>query len=245
MQRYIAPLFGAFAVLVVMSADSIAANLTTDSTRLTLAPTEKHGELVIHNSGKTKTAMRTAVTRWTQRDGKNEYEPTQDVLVSPTTFEIEPGGAQVVRVAVKAGETIRERSYRLFLQEILTKDTPAQDKGITLLRLGIPIFVTPEHAVHKLEWTLKPTTDGKLAVDVFNNGTVHSQIIDLRILDEHGHIVSDEKVFSYVLPGQEHFWEVPANADLKHKQMVHLDVVTDAQDERGKFELNPATPPAK
>ncbi len=180
------------------------------------------------------------VTVWTQDRTGDKYEPTREVLINPAVFEIPPGGEQIVRVALQAGEAVRERSYRLFLQELPNPETAPQGGAETLLRIGIPIFVPPMRVNHELEWALKPAAPGKWSLTVSNVGSIHTQIQSIRVLDNKGDVLGKEEILAYVLPGQARTWEIPTKAAPRVKELIYLEAVTDSGDVRAQVEINPS-----
>jgi fimbrial chaperone protein len=70
------------------------------------------------------------VFRWTQRNGEDAYEATNDVVASPPITKLRPGGENLVRIVRTSKRPVEaEESYRLVVDEL-----PDGFPGLVLLR---------------------------------------------------------------------------------------------------------------
>ena len=108
-------------------------------------------------------------------------EPTEDMLVSPKRFTLEPGGQRTVRLILKKPYSEYEQVYRVrFVPEArgFGKDEPQDTKDKkTLLKvitgMGILILVEPKEPSPNLEWKRDA---GKLVVK--NTGNINIFLSD-------------------------------------------------------------------
>ena len=227
--------------LSTLTGVATASDIRTTPTRVILDVNQKAGALTVRNEDARKAVMQVEVMKWSQDGVEDRYEPSRDLLANPVIFEVAPGAEQVIRIGLQVGEDARERAYRIFLQEVPAKDD-TRTGATALLRIGIPVFVPPMREDHVLKWTVKPAARGKLSVTVLNEGSIHSEIINLRIVDHQGQVLSKEEILSYVLPGQKRTWEIATTATFQSRQAVQLEALTDFQEMRAQLELEPLPP---
>lgn len=163
--------------------------------------------LKVENSGAANVTLQLKTLAWSQQAGRDQLQPTREVLVTPPLFNLKSGATQIVRVGLmRKPDTNRELSYRLLLEEI--PPPPAADfKGVQVaLRIGIPIFVTPLSAAKQnLSFTALHAPDGQLRLAVANRGLAHAQItgLTLHLSKPEDSLVASYLSPAYVLPGQE------------------------------------------
>jgi fimbrial chaperone protein len=169
--------------------------------------------VVMPKNRKSKPALiQVEVFKWTQQDGKDIHEPTQDVLASPPVFTIPPDGEQLIRLGFrKAPDPTRQLSYRLSVREIPDLANPDQAAGTVRVMIGfsLPIFVKPTaKQVTRLTWSA--TRNGQsIRIGVHNQGNRHIQIRRFQIMDATGLVVAEMKQMGYVLPSQDANWILP------------------------------------
>jgi fimbrial chaperone protein len=152
------------------------------------------------------------VFKWTQQDGKDIHEPTQDVLASPPVFTIPPDGEQLIRLGFrKAPDQTRQLSYRLSVREIPDLANPDQAAGTVRVMIGfsLPIFVKPiAKQVTRLAWSAARSGQS-IRIGLHNQGNRHIQIRRFQIMDATGLVVAEMKQMGYVLPSQDANWILP------------------------------------
>jgi fimbrial chaperone protein len=151
---------------------------------------------------------------WSQQNGEERLDDTQDVLASPAVLQIPGNGSQIVRVALRgAPDTERELTYRVVFDEV-PQAAPAGFNGLRVsLRLSVPIFVTPVHGrpSANLQWQLLRLPGGDFEVDAKNEGTAHLQVADFDVqvgADTPLHA----KTSKYLLPGSRMTWQIKPEA---------------------------------
>jgi fimbrial chaperone protein len=196
------------AFLIGAAATASAGSFSVNPVRATLSAKQPVGSLVVHNNGSEATVVQLETVSWAQEGGKDVYTPTKDILATPPIFTVPAGGSQVVRVGMRRGaEPQRELTYRLFLQEVPPARTDVQGLRV-VLRVGVPVFVTPAVAATPLlRWQAVRTGDGGLKVRLTNSGNAHIQVAKSKLMLSSGAqplVVQD--VPAYVLPGQSRDW---------------------------------------
>lgn len=112
-------------------------------------------------------------------EGGSKSEPTEDIIVSPKAFSIEPRGSRAVRLLVKSPPKGNEEVYRVvftpqdreFGTEI-KKDFGGRTATIRVLTgMGVLVFVEPANPMGNLEWQRD-----KEAIVFANSGNVHVEL---------------------------------------------------------------------
>lgn len=189
-----------------------AGSLQVAPVRIVLTPARAVAAMTIGNAEDTEMAVQAEVFAWSQVDGKDVYEPTRDVLVNPTIFRLPGQGQQIVRVGLRVPADQREKSYRVFLQQ-LPRDQAVPADGATgiqlqtLLRIGVPIFVPPVAARTQVQWQVERAEPGPVAapryrLKLHNGGTEHIQLTQIVLRNERGGEIARQSLSQYVLAGQ-------------------------------------------
>lgn len=198
------------AVAAATSPASMAGNFTASPVQLRMPAAGSATSLTLENKGDEPVLVQASTMRWTQRDGEDVLEATEEVVVSPPIFTVPPGGAQTVRIGLLRGaDPARELTYRVFLQEVPPPPKPDQPGVAVALRLGLPLFVPPAgRASTRVDWDVRPADDGTIEVSLSNTGTGHVQLLDARLAFEDGTVLAELTPRTYVLAGQSRSWRV-------------------------------------
>jgi len=119
-------------------------------------------------------------------------QQASDVVVTPAVVTLPPGQRMRVRIGLlRPGSGQAERAYRLYFTE-LPAPAPLQGAGIGVrLRIGIPVFATPQQArAQPLRWQLvrlrgteaDPDADGWW-LEARNPGNVHARLAAPMLVD--------------------------------------------------------------
>lgn len=221
---------GAFLLLLAATGAARAGSFQINPVRVTLSASQPIGSLTLTNTGAEPAVVQLEVVRWSQRDGRDVYEPASEVLATPPVFNVPAGGSQIVRVGLRRmpdGE--RESTYRLFLQEVPAPMTVATQGLQVALRIGVPVFVLPPvDAKPVLAWRAVRTREGPLKLLASNQGTAHVQIAQYALQLGRNRDRRAQQVAAYVLSGEDRYWMIddsplPGTA-------VHLSAQTDSGD---------------
>jgi fimbrial chaperone protein len=214
--------------------------------RLDLGAKAKSGVLTVKNKSDETLNIQLKAFEWSQdRDGKDSYQETADLIFMPKIATLDKQGEQVVRVGIKIPATAREKTYRLFIEEI-PKPRKAESSSIAIaIRFGVPVFVKPlkEEITGTVEQV--KAVKGELSAVVTNSGNAHFNImaINFRLKDDKGNeLFSKENKGWYLLPGSSRLYTASFPADLCGKAAVaEIDVNGDRLDLKKRVEMNAAT----
>ena len=159
-----------FALVQIAGASSFQVN----PIRITLTPQGSSSLLAVRNEGNERVRLQVNFYAWDQsKQGEMILSPTDDLVVYPSLLTVDAGNERNVRVGTKSPVVSKEKSYRIFIEE-LPPATKRVDSGIRILtRIGVPIFIQPQPpkpqaliekvAVHKSE----------ILFEVINRGNAH------------------------------------------------------------------------
>lgn len=183
--------------------------------RLELGQDAKSGVITVYNEADELLQVQMKAYEWTQDgEGKDRYAETGDLIFFPRIMVFGKKENRILRVGIKMPAAKKEKSYRLFIEEI---PGPRKTDGVNIavaIRFGVPVFVKPPKEEIRGEIGKLAMTEGVLSIPVRNAGNAHFVIRSIVVAGENG---KGEKVFSrdiggwYLLEGalRVHATEVP------------------------------------
>jgi fimbrial chaperone protein len=212
-------------LLIMAPVRATAADLQVSPVRVILDPQQSSAVMTLTNRGTTDSLLQLSVMSWTQGPGGESLTPTRDILANPGVFLLKAGEQQIARFALRVTPDVKERSYRIVLQEV-----PRQrvENGLaTVLRLLVPVFVPPPNVRVSLEWSARPIPGG-VEIRARNTGTVHVQIKAVKL---GGDKITPVSTMSniYVLPGSTGTVRVPVTGAVKAGAVLQIAAETDQQ----------------
>lgn len=187
----------AMAAVVFVSSTANAGSFTVAPVRIELTVPRRAASIEVQNTGDRPAQIQVERYRWLADNGGDDgLEATEDVIATPPIFTLAPGQKQIVRVLLfGAPDPAREGTFRIILQETALDDPPPNAVQ-ALLRINMPMFVTPPGARSELTWSMQ--RDGErwwLLME--NTGNAHAHIHGARTLSG-----QDIKATGYLLPGE-------------------------------------------
>jgi len=157
--------------------------------RIFLDRDAKSSVITVVNEGDEKVNLQGKAMEWSQdAEGKDVYHETNDLVFFPRIMIIEKGEQKIIRAGIKMPATAKEKTYRLFIEEIpQPKKTTADAAQLTVaVRFGVPVFVKPlkEELGGELVSTL--LNKGVVSAAVKNTGNTHFRIIEISIKGSNG-----------------------------------------------------------
>ena len=107
--------------------------------RLDLGKDAKSSVITVTNEAEEKLNVQMKAMEWSQdADGKDVYTDTSDIIFFPKIMTIEKKEDRIIRVGIKALAVLREKTYRLFVEEI-PEPKKAQGTSVAIaIRFGVP-----------------------------------------------------------------------------------------------------------
>lgn len=203
--RHLAALLAAALAVAEVQAGSI----NVAPVRLEVKMPRRATSVEVQNTGERPAQIQVERYRWlADRGGDDQLEATEDVIATPPIFTLAPGQKQIVRILLFAApDPEREASYRLILQETAMDDPPPNTVQ-ALLRISMPVFITPPGAKANVVWVTQRDGERWWLV-AKNTGNAHAQINSLRTT------AGDElKGSGYLLPGETRRFAVDTSLDV-------------------------------
>jgi fimbrial chaperone protein len=205
-------LYPAWARASSLSVSPITLDVVTPATTATL--TTRNGE-------SRPLAAQIRVFRWTQVDGQDRLDPTEDVVASPPLVTINGGADYIVRLERTAGREIAgEEAYRIVVDELPNPNRQRNGSVAMVLRYLVPaFFFSADASQPKLAWSLAHR-GGATILQAANSGDKRIQIVDLRLGDATRAVMVGKGLAGYVLGHSTRSWVVPAGSGLTNAAVV-------------------------
>lgn len=200
-----------------------AGGISVSPVRVELAAQQPIATLRVINRAARITRVQTEVYRWTQEGGQDHLDPDESLLVTPPIFEVGADSEQVVRLGFldRPQTPAVETAYRIFFREI-PRPGDAERGVQLLLRIGIPVFLLPEHPRPRLE--LLPVMNAEqdsAAVQLANVGNVHLRLDAVDWL-KGDTVIAEQQQLRYLHPGQQLHWPMPDSAVRERADILRL-----------------------
>lgn len=210
---------------ILLASSLVSAQVLISPVVLELGARQRAIAVTVSLSDKASAPMRlqAELLRWRQDvDGAPITVPSDDLLVSPPIADVQPGGKQVFRVALRGPRPAPEElTYRLILENI-AEPTVAADStpGMNIkfrMRYDLPVLVAPVGpVVNALRWkpcgTDAASMPAKACVRLLNAGNRRVKVQTLTLLGDHWQQALSLKDGDNVLAGDEREWHVPLQA---------------------------------
>lgn len=236
-KRFAAGISGAAFLLLIglYSQAGTAGPFGVNPVRIDLSDAARISAITVRNTAAETIVLQSRALTWSQADGKDAYNATRELLVSPPIVMLPPGVEQTIRVGLRrAPDAHRELSYRLLLQEVPPPPqlrVPGSPRA--LLWMEIPVFVHPQEgrAGAALVWDLKLQSDDTIRLQVKNEGARHIQVSDIELfLPGREDAIAAHFSLTSVLAGGSSMWELKLQPPrpIKATDRLRLKVLTSA-----------------
>lgn len=191
----------ALIALLSMGAPAWAGEFRVTPIRLEFSRAVKSGVLTVYNEGTEKITLQISAMEWSQDEsGKDVYTPTSDLVFYPKVMTLEAASQQVIRAGSKGQPPAREKTYRLFIEEIPApqKSEAGKSQVNIIIRFAPPVFIRPDPANIDLAIKEADLSKGVLKLAVHNLGNVHVTITSIVV---HGKSEAGQTVYSKEISG--------------------------------------------
>lgn len=223
---------------------SFSAEWRVTPIRLDLGKDAKSGVITVINEGEEKLHVQMKAMEWTQdAEGKDVYTETEDIIFFPKIMVFEKKEERILRAGIRTPAITKEKTYRLFIEEI---PEPKKTEGVHVaiaIRFGVPIFVKPLKEEARGEIEKITLSKGELNIIVNNTGNTHFIINSITLK---GKTPREEERLSrelsgwYLLSGVSRLYttSIPVEVcnDLKK---IDIQVKTDKFTLEGKLDIDP------
>jgi len=220
---------GLAASLLFMSvfiSPAIAGDFQIQPTTMDMGGSVKSGVFSVINNGSEKIDFQVSVKEWKQDEkGKDVYLDTREIVFFPSVMAVEGNSQRAIRIGLKTPPSAREKTYRLFVQEIpvpkKTPDVKLEGKiqaGLTIaFRFSMPIFVKPLKPQESYVFDKIEMSKGAVKTIVKNTGNVH---VKLNAVKFSGKGADGKEIFSKEVTG----WYILSGLSLPYQADVPKDV---------------------
>ena len=249
------PLFIAFvtAFLAFSELAVAAAGFNIQPLRLDLSARQRTTSLELTNLTDRDIPVQIKVFSWSQKDGVDVLERSRDIFLAPPITNVKAASKQIVRFRLKRGaDTEKERSYRVFIEQIPPSDPQLRAAMEFRLRFSVPLFVSPIR-YSEPEFNVTATESDKgIAVSLENTGNIHLKIKGIGVYgsdQNEGDIKEGESLATagnsstgngYALPGMSQQWLIPLSAAQQSSNGYKIAVTTDYFNSSGRGNVLPA-----
>jgi fimbrial chaperone protein len=158
-----------------------AATFTVEPTQIEFSNRTTSVLLTLRNESTETLRFELSAFTWAQSpSGEMQLEPTEDVVFFPALLTLAPAESRRVRVGSATEFDTREKSYRIFVEELPPLDRQASGVRV-LTKMGIPIFMRPAKAVASATLNNLGQKGGKLFFTLSNDGSVHFVPQEIRV----------------------------------------------------------------
>jgi fimbrial chaperone protein len=129
--------------------------LTISPVIVELSPARRVVSVTVSNPTDSALNFQAEVLAWSQPNGQDHYEQTDDLMVVPPIAEIAPGASQIFRITPRTPPGTREQAYRLILEDVTAETSQAANAAMVSIRVrhSLPVFVAA---------SLKPRTAARV-----------------------------------------------------------------------------------
>ncbi len=205
-----APVFTAFALLASAAASPLQAQSLKVSPIMIDLPAGAGGSIfTLETDNKEGVAVQVRVFRWSQADGGDKLEKTEDVVVSPPMLTVRGGAPSTIRlVRVAKSPVSGEETYRVFIDEIPDRKKLQAGSVALAIRQSVPVFFAGiDVRPASITWRAVERR-GKLVLEASNAGQKRMKLFRLAVTDEKNHDLVKNGGLAYVLGGQTKAWEL-------------------------------------
>lgn len=186
---------------------------------ITLDQRARSSVVTILNDGEDTVHLQGKAMEWTQDSkGKDVYQETNDLLFFPRLLMLKKGEQKIIRAGIRIPAIQKEKTYRLFIEEIPQPKTETADATqlTVAVRFGIPVFVKPLKEELAAELASVTLSKGVVMAHVRNTGNSHFRISEVTVKgsDGNGQETFTEKINGwYLLAGGDRVYSIPIPAE--------------------------------
>ncbi|MFG6487463.1 molecular chaperone [Roseateles sp. BYS78W] len=221
---------GVLLLVTLWSYSVRAADVTLMPVTVRLDRANDRATVQVMNNGQEPVLMQAEAIAWNRVGGIDVDGPTNDLIVNPPVFTVQPGQTQVLRLGLRRNQELAEEgTYRIVLREV-PMPRPSDALNVAgsvrvLVALRVPVYVAPAQVRRGEQWKLSRAANGELLAEVANTGNVHLKVSELRLQGENGQAlaqVAQKGGHAVIFPGEQRVFRLPA-----HAQATQVEVLTE------------------
>jgi fimbrial chaperone protein len=222
---------------------ALANSFQVSPIRVNLVPNESSTLITLHNESKDRLRLQVSVSAWEEnKSGEMVLIPTEEIIFYPTLLTLNPGDQRNVRVGTKNAVVEKEKSFRIFIEELPSQVTLTTTGVRLLTRMSVPIFIRPAKAQARPGVEQMALRAPEFSFELKNNGNAHFQPRQILVkgADAKGETVLERKIPGwYVLAGGSRHYHI----DVPKGDCVKINQVSVEFDFEGNSVKERFTPP--
>ncbi len=204
-------------LLVLLPENGFPVNFSINPVRIFLDGQNKTNVLKIKNQSDEDISLQLQTFSWAHdSSGKNDYSPTKDIIFFPRILTIHKDEEKIIRIGTVIPQDNQEKTYRLFIEEIPAPDPVKSNVVNMVMKVGVPVFISPFEEVHGGSIVSTELLGGTLHLKVKNEGNAHFIVnsIALEGKDSPGNEIYTTEIGGWYLHGgktKEYEIEIPGD----------------------------------
>ena len=207
-----------FLMLFLLSGYAHGANFDIKPVKIYFDAQTRIEKLTLKNMSDENFRLQLKAYIWTQGEkGEDLYEETNDIIMFPKILSLKREEERIVRIGTNVTPGEIEKTYRIYIEQM--PPTEDEAKGATvrmLMKIGVPLFISPLKKGEKGDVESVSLRNGKAEVKVGNKGNLHFAITGINVtgFDNKGTAVySTELGVWYLLHNKSRMYEASVPQD--------------------------------
>jgi fimbrial chaperone protein len=169
--------------MLALSGQAIAANFDIKPIKIYFDAQTRIEKLTVKNLSDENFNLQIKAYKWTQNEkGEDLYEDTNDIILFPKIVSLKQGEERIVRVGTNLSAGTIERTYRIYLEQMPPAEDEARGANVRMLmRIGVPVFISPVTKDEKGDVESVSLKNGKAEIKVKNSGNLHFIVSSINI----------------------------------------------------------------
>jgi fimbrial chaperone protein len=202
----------ALVVLTLLASSAIG---SVEAQSLRVFPADTNSALVsLETDNKEGIAIQARIFRWSQADGEDKLEKTEDVVVSPPALRVGNGASSTVRLVRVAKTPVSgDETYRVFLEEIPERKKLQSGAIALAVRHSLPVFFAGyDRRPGSITWRAIER-NRTLFLEATNVGEKRVKVTNLTVTAEgNREVVKINGFAGFVLGGQSKAWPLSGSS---------------------------------
>lgn len=174
-------------------------------TQLSLSAKQMVGVVKITNQGHEDSLLQLSLLDWQQEQGKDYYQVSNDILLTPPIFRLPPHKTQLIRFALKHPVFIAEqKAYRVHIKEVQQPRRKKLGQSLYfIMDISLPLFIQPEQITERFIWSERRLDAKHIKLELYNDGNVNLFLSEWQLLTgDTQNLQKKHTTFAYVFPHQ-------------------------------------------
>ncbi len=232
-----------FVFTALLPESTFSANLSISPTRVFFDGQRKIDLLTLKNASEEELIVQLRAYKWEQdKEGKDVYIPTKDLIFFPKIFKIQKDEKKIIRLGTTFPLGRLEKTYRLYIEEVPGPRTVETTTVRILLRIGVPVFISPLKTETKAAIEKAALIKGRLFITLKNQGNSHFIIKTVKV---NGTDAGGKETFNteiggwYLLGGNSKVFTIDLPADTcPDTKTLNIDINTDKLSLNEKLDIS-------